>query len=277
MRLEDLSTKKIRRAVDLYLEEAYRGEALPERPAFLLQDEFITALDVLPELQDERDGDATGARCYALRLGNRRYPFMKLRLQEYLYQDEFFFSVDTHDQMFVDKSDPELARLKEFNREIKARIEAAWEGAGIPTMVHLKGMTECRPVPREPTKGVRILLVDDDLSIQDTIATMLETKGYDVDRAEDGEEAVELADPDRHGLVLMDVEMQHMNGDEACATIRNDPARCDLPVLLMTAGAVELARASSPNGFLVKPFHADALFKFIETMLNDRRGSDPSD
>jgi len=273
MRLEDLSGKKIRRAVDLYLEEAYRGETLPDRPAFLDQEEPPTATEVLAELQDERDGGAPGARCYALRLGNRRYPFMKLRLQEYLYEGEFFFAVDTHDQMFVDKADPELARLKAFNREVKCAIEAAWEGAGIPTMIHLKGMTECRPVPREPSKGIRILLVDDDLAIQDTIAMMLETKGYDVDRAEDGEEAVDMADSDRHAMVLMDVEMPRMNGDEACAVIKEDPGRAGLPVLLMTAGAVELARASSPNGFLVKPFHADALFKFIDAILSDRRAA----
>ena len=38
--------------------------------------------------------------------------------------------------------------------------------------------------------------------------------------------------------------------------------------------AVELARASSPNGFLVKPFHADALFKFIDAILADRRAAE---
>lgn len=271
MRLNELPVRKIRRAVDLYLEEAYRGAPCPARPAWLDAPDDATAVDVLPHLLDEQDREGTGARCYALRLGNRRYPFMKLRLQEYLFEGEFFFSVDTHDQMFADQADPELARLKAFNRELKCQIEAGWEGAGLPTLMHLKGMTECRPVARQARKGVRILLVDDDPAIQDTIALMLETRGYDVDRADDGDDAVELADPSRHAMVLMDVEMPRMNGDEACARIKEDPLRSELPILLMTAGAVELARASSPDGFLVKPFHADALFTFIDSQIGDRR------
>ena len=279
MRLDELPLSKVRRAVDLYLEEAYAGEEPPILPEFLRGDLDGPTSASLDDFLDESDESCGGARRYALRLGNQRYPFMKLRLVEYLFQGEFFFTVDTHDQMFADQSDPELARLKAYNREVRCKIEASWEGAGLPTTAHLKGLTDdSAPVEREASRGVRVLVVDDDPAIQDTVVRMLQFKGFDCDRADDGEEAVELACAERHQLVLMDVEMPRMSGIEACEELKADPLRAALPVLLMTAGAVDLARdATSPDGFLVKPFRADALFRFIDAVLGDERGADEAD
>lgn len=277
MRLADLTLAKVRRAVDVYLKQAYAGAEPPPLPAFLTGAPNSSVEVVLGAFLDESDRAPAGAHCYALRLGNSRYPFMKLRLQEYLFQGEYFFAVDTHDQMFADQSDPELARLKAFNREVRCQIEAAWEGAGLPTCAQLKGITECQPVEREPRRGVRILLVDDNPAIQETVATLLQFKGFDVDRADDGDEALQLANPQRHRLILMDVEMPRLSGIEACAELKADPVRRSIPVLLMTAGAVELARnATSPDGFLVKPFQAEALLRFVESML-ERYPSIPGD
>ncbi len=265
MRLERITVGSLRRALELYFAESYRGQ---EKPIPQFEGESDTPLShVLERFVDESAKNGCGARCYSLRLGNSRYPFMKLKLIEYLYRDEFFFIVDTHDQMFADQNDPELARLKAFNRELKNKIEAAWEGAGIPTTVNCKGISECTPVPQEPKKGIRILVADDDPAILDTIASMLRTKGYDVDIANDGEEALAMFDPMRHSLVLTDVEMPRMTGIELRDALANDPTSAKIPVLLATAGAVPLAEKAAPGGFLVKPFHADSLFRFLENLL----------
>jgi CheY-like chemotaxis protein len=275
MRLDDVTIRHLRRAIRIYLEEAYRGVPAPAAPAIDADDDAPVA-DHLGLFLDESAKSPHGIRSYALRLGNERYPFMKLLLREQLVRGEFFFCVDTHDQMFRDTADPELERLKVFNRETKNRIEAAWEGASLPTTQHLSGLVEGMPIEREPAKGVRVLVVDDDVAIQDAIALLLEVKGYAVDRACNGREALERLDPERHDVVVMDVEMPRMSGFEACQEIKADPRLSAIPVLLASAGAVELARAASPDAFLVKPFPPDALFLFLESLLDQARRRAPA-
>lgn len=270
MQLDEIRIHHLLRAVGVYLEEAYKGAEPPAVPAFPgpPDDSIRGALGLFTA---ECQGDGAAPRAYALRLGNRRYPFMKLRIEEHLIRGEYFFAVDTHDQMFCDKEDPELARLKAFNRELKDRIEAAWEGWGLPTVLHLKGLVEGMLLEREPRKGQRILLVDDCAAIQDTIALLLDSKGYDVDLASDGDEALEAADPERHALILMDVEMRRVWGDEACRELKACPRRKSIPVLLASAGAVDLARAAAPDGYLVKPFESAVLIRFLDTLLAKSR------
>lgn len=276
MRLEEITLDQVRRAIDLYLEIGYRGAAVRATLPRLEGAGRLPVSAALGQLQDESDRAPGGAHCYALRLGNARYPFMKLQLLEVLYRGEYFFSVDTHDQMFDASGDPELAQLMDFNGALKKEIEAAWEGAGLPTTVNLAGCRADFPVEPEARKNVRVLLVEDEPSIQDTIAHMLEVKGYDVDRASDGQEAVDVARADRHAVILMDVEMPRKTGVEACEELKADPARERIPVLLMTACAVRLAQSAPSNGFLVKPFQADTLFRFLESQLRDAVPDTPS-
>lgn len=266
MRLDALNLGHLRRAIQLFNAESYLGDPPPAQVKFA-GDDARPLRDVLPQFIDESAKNGSGARSYALRLGNRRYPFMKLKLSEHLLKGEYFFMIDSHDQMFQEHVDPALCQLKDFNRGLKCKIEAAWEGAGLPTTVNLRGLVEGTPVPKEPRKNQRILLVDDDLAIQDTVAMLLEHRGYDVDRADDGQEAVARADAKRHALILMDVEMPHVSGVEACAMLKDDPARQRIPILLATAGAVELAQQAAPNGYLIKPFQAEALFRFLDALL----------
>jgi CheY-like chemotaxis protein len=270
MRLDDITVYQVKRAIELYLEIAYKDAPVPPHLARPSGDPDDPISEQLASLFQEDNGpDEGGARRFTLRLGNARYPFMKFCIQEYLFQDEFFFSVDTHDQMFEAQGDPKLARLMAYNRELKDLVEAAWEGAGLPATVGIRGLLECPPIRREKLRGICILLVDDNAAIQDTIAHMLEVMGYEVDLASDGQEALEIADPARHALILMDVEMPRMDGVEACKHLKSDPELSRIPVLLASAGAVELAQAASPDGYLVKPFRADALQRFLETLLNN--------
>ncbi|MBU0755688.1 MAG: hypothetical protein KJ645_11155, partial [Planctomycetes bacterium] len=129
------------RAVDLYVKIAFSG--LPPKvppPTFGMEyDEGIERY--LDRFESET---SSGARAklhrYVLRLGNNKYPFMKFVLQEHLIQDEYIFLVDTHDNMFDMASSEfdELRKIREFNREIKERIESLWVECDIPTLVSLK-------------------------------------------------------------------------------------------------------------------------------------------
>ncbi|MFH0944057.1 MAG: response regulator [Planctomycetota bacterium] len=271
----EITLRQVGRAIDLYLEVAFREAKTPENLPRIPDGESDSITSCVGELfRDESSQLEGGARCFSLRLGNARYPFMKFLIQECLFRDEFFFAVDTHDQMFHAQDDPKLATLMAYNREVKASIEAAWEGAGLPAASGLRGLLECSPIPREPRRDVRILLVDDTVAVQETIAQMLDFMGYDVDLASDGLEALELADPERHALILMDVEMPRMDGVEACMELRRDPRRRQIPILLASAGAIEMAREASPDGYLVKPFRADALRQYLDSLLGEPAGGD---
>jgi CheY-like chemotaxis protein len=268
MRLESMTVGQLRRAIAVYAQVVY-GDTMPAVELPGRDDEPLSA--VLPLLTDEtlRTGEQATRR-HALRLGNPRYPFMKLVLQEYLVEGEFFFGVDTHDRMF-DGASPdeqrELAVLRRSNLELKESVEAAWDQAGLPTAKHIKGLVATWPARREPPNGRRVLLVDNDEDIAATLAVLLEARGYTVEVLHDGREAVEQADPDRHDLVLMDNEMKHLNGFEACRVLKSRERTRRLPVLIATEGSLTLQQLDAADGFLVKPFRMELLFSILDHVL----------
>jgi CheY-like chemotaxis protein len=268
MRLEAMTVGQLRRAIAVYDQIVWGGTMPPvELPG---RDDDPLA-PVLPLLTDEtlRTGEQATRR-HALRLGNPRYPFMKLVLQEYLVEDEFFLGVDTHDRMFEGASPQEqleLDALRRSNLELKAQVEAAWDAAGLPTAKHVKGLVASWPARREPPNGRRILLVDNDRDIAATLALLLEARGYTVAVLHDGREAVEQADPERHDLILMDNEMQYLNGFEACRVLKSRPSTARLPVLIATEGSLTLAQLDAADGFLVKPFRLELLFSMLDHVL----------
>lgn len=275
MHIQDLTLQHLRRAVRLYVNEAYRipGPFSGKQPRFEFEgadDARLMDYVTKAPFTDETKRSATGNRSYALRLGNSQYPFMKLLIAEHLVQDEFFFSVDTHDQAFDQNVDPKFCQIRAGNRQLKDDIEAAWDGAHLPTTFHMRGLVDGLAVERRPRNGLRILVVDDDQGIQDTFAQLLILRGFDVDRANDGYEALELADAKRHTAILMDVEMPRVTGTEALIELRADPARAKIPVILASAGAVEAARAAKPYAVLSKPFHAEELFAHLDALLAAR-------
>ena len=275
MRLEAMTVGLLRRVVAVYSEVAWAGGAMPdcELPG---RDED-PMLEGLARWNDESlraDSGATGR--YTLQLGNPGYPFMKLVVQEHLVEGEFFFEVDTHDEMFnVEDGNEasELRALKRRNLEIKESVEAAWSEAGVPTAAHIKGLVATRPAPRSPPNGLRILLVDNDLDIAATLALLLEARGYEVDILCDGREAVEQADPARHDLILMDNEMKDLNGFEACRELKSRPATADIPVLIATAGSLTLHQLDSADGFMVKPFRMELVFSILDHLLGRKAGN----
>lgn len=268
MRLEAMTVGQLRRAIAVYDAVVWGGTMPPVELPGRDDDPLAPVLSLLTD-ETLRTGEQATRR-HALRLGNPRYPFMKLVLQEYLVEDEFFLGVDTHDRMFEGASPQEqieLDALRRSNLELKARVEAAWDAAGLPTAKHVKGLVAAWPARREPPNGRRILLVDNDRDIAATLALLLEARGYTVSVLHDGREAVEQADPERHDLILMDNEMQDLNGFEACRVLKSRPATARLPVLIATEGSLTLQQLDAADGFLVKPFRLELLFSMLDHVL----------
>jgi signal transduction histidine kinase len=114
--------------------------------------------------------------------------------------------------------------------------------------------------PEKQLSGVRILVVDDIETNRDIVTGLLTSEGALCEAAENGRAAVERlrASPDGFDLVLMDVQMPQMDGLEATRMIRHDLGLADLPVIALTAGAMEsqrqIALAAGMNSFIAKPF-----------------------
>lgn len=274
MRLEAMTVGVLREVLGTYVDVAY-SRGLPDTLVVPELPSDDTPLgDVLADVFVEERGEQDAAPRYTLRLGNDRYPFMKIVLQEHLVEDEFFFGVDTHDQMFaVDGPEADrFAELKRHNMRVKQQVEDAWNARSLPTAAQLKGLVETRPAGRSEHKGRRVLVVDDDRDIARTLALMLEARGYDVEVLGDGRDCVEQADPDRHDLILMDNEMPDLDGFEACRLLKASPRTRDIPVLIATAGERTLEQLEAADGFMVKPFRIDLLYALLDDMLelNDR-------
>ncbi|HTM22199.1 MAG TPA: response regulator [Kofleriaceae bacterium] len=105
----------------------------------------------------------------------------------------------------------------------------------------------------------RVLIVEDDDDISESMADLLEGEGYKVGRAADGAQALRLlraADGNRPGLILLDLMMPRMDGYQFRAEQRADPALAGIPVLVMSAAGDMEARAAElgAGGYLKKPF-----------------------
>ena len=155
------------------------------------------------------------------------------------------------------------------------------QGQGSEFTVHLR-LPLCEK-PKEKTAvaapdfaGLRLLVVEDNELNMEIATTLLEEAGFIVDRAENGQVALEkiaTAAPGQYDLVLMDIQMPVMDGYEATRRIRAlpDPAKARIPIVAMTANAFaedrENALAAGMNEHIAKPFDIHTLLWKLAEML----------
>lgn len=116
----------------------------------------------------------------------------------------------------------------------------------------------------------RVLIAEDEALIRLDLAEMLREEGYDVvGQADDGQEAVELAESLRPDLVIMDVKMPRRDGIDAASEIA---AKRIAPIVVLTAFSqrelVERARDAGAMAYLVKPFSITDLIPAIEVAVS---------
>ena len=126
----------------------------------------------------------------------------------------------------------------------------------------------------EAAKGKRVLVVEDNNINQQVAREILESEGLLVDTADNGRIAVDLLfkkGPDAYAAILMDIQMPEMDGVMATREIRTDPSFNDVPILALTAHALNEDRQRSldagMNGHLTKPVIADDLIAALNTWI----------
>ncbi|MBL8428621.1 MAG: response regulator [Dechloromonas sp.] len=122
--------------------------------------------------------------------------------------------------------------------------------------------------------GTRILLAEDEPITQEISRVLLEDAGLAVDLAEDGLQALTLAKQNTYALILMDMQMPHMNGVEATMSIRALPGYALTPILAMTANAFDEDRQvcidAGMDDHIAKPVNPDKLYETLLSWLEKR-------
>jgi len=117
----------------------------------------------------------------------------------------------------------------------------------------------------------RILVVDDEPSILETIKFHLEISDYDVLSAVDGMEALKLARTEKPDLILLDLMLPKMDGFKVCKMLKMDRRYKNIPIVMLTAKAGSIDEVegyqSGADAYVKKPFDLEALGSVVEEML----------
>ncbi len=121
---------------------------------------------------------------------------------------------------------------------------------------------------------MKILIVEDEVLLADSMKTMLESKGFEVETAYDGETGEEYAELGVYDLLILDVMMPKMDGYQVARQVRSK--RCSTPILMLTAKSALEDRIEGLNAgadyYLTKPFDTRELLACINALLR-RQGN----
>ncbi|MFH1387282.1 MAG: response regulator [bacterium] len=116
-----------------------------------------------------------------------------------------------------------------------------------------------------------ILLIDDESDIIMVTTVRLENAGYQVLTAKDGEDGLSMAKKAKPDLILLDLLLPKMRGEEVCKILKSDPEFKQIPIILFTAsqaGKVEdVAKNTGADSYILKPFESDTLMAKIKEFL----------
>ncbi len=141
----------------------------------------------------------------------------------------------------------------------------------------LSGQSQIGQSQTEELISPLILLAEDNEANIATFSSYLDAKGYRILLATDGQQAIDIAKSHSPDLILMDIQMPVMDGLEAIAQIRLDPNLVDIPIVALTALAMEGDRerclAAGANEYLTKPVKLKQLATSIQQFLMQRKNN----
>ncbi|MDH5559500.1 MAG: response regulator [Deltaproteobacteria bacterium] len=118
----------------------------------------------------------------------------------------------------------------------------------------------------------KVLIVDDEKKIRDLVAFRLEFKGYQVQNASNGTEAIQSVEKDPPELIVLDIMMPDITGYEVCKRLKSDEKTKKIKIILLTAKGrkqdEEEGFSVGADAYMTKPFRANILLDKIEELLN---------
>ena len=121
---------------------------------------------------------------------------------------------------------------------------------------------------------MKILVIEDEKLLADSIKAMLEAKGFQVETVYDGEDGAQYAELGIYDLLILDVMMPKMDGYQVARQVRKN--RCNTPILMLTARSDVQDRINGLNAgadyYLTKPFDSGELLASINALLRRQAG-----
>ena len=120
----------------------------------------------------------------------------------------------------------------------------------------------------------RILVVDDEKDLVETLTYRLEANNYEVIMACDGQEGLEKARSENPDLIILDLMLPKLDGYKVCRMLKFDEKYSHIPVILLTArdrqADRELAKSVGANAYITKPFDSKLLLGKISELLQGK-------
>jgi DNA-binding response OmpR family regulator len=118
----------------------------------------------------------------------------------------------------------------------------------------------------------KILIVDDEVDLVETVRFPLEMEGYHVLVSYNGEDALNQARKENPDLILLDLMLPKLDGYKVCRLLKFDDRYKHIPILMLTAKTQEkdktLGMETGANEYIMKPFEMDDLLKKVKAYLN---------
>ncbi|MGB0430639.1 MAG: response regulator transcription factor [Bacteroidia bacterium] len=118
---------------------------------------------------------------------------------------------------------------------------------------------------------IKVLIVDDEEDILEILEYNLQKEGYDVVKARNGKDAVDVAIKEVPDIVLLDIMMPYMDGIQACQEMRKDPALENAYIIFLTARIEEYSEiagfSAGADDYLNKPIKPGALLSRLRSIL----------
>ena len=121
----------------------------------------------------------------------------------------------------------------------------------------------------------RILIIEDDISIHECLEELLRNNGYDTCNAYSGTEALLLLEKEKYDLILLDLMLPGMNGEQIIEKIK------DTPIIVLSAKISSDDKVncllSGANDYITKPFNSNELLARVEVQLRSKNNSSTSE
>jgi len=121
----------------------------------------------------------------------------------------------------------------------------------------------------------KILIVDDQIEVRELVQVTLEIGDYQILSAENGQQAVNIAQAEHPDIILMDIMMpgSEVDGLEACRTLKSDPATSDITIVMLSAKGqdsdIDAGRSAGADDYFTKPFSPIALIEKVEEVMGE--------
>jgi len=118
----------------------------------------------------------------------------------------------------------------------------------------------------------KILVVDDEVDLVETVRFPLEMEGFDVLVSYNGEDALNQARKEKPDLIILDLMLPKLDGYKVCRLLKFDERYKHIPILMLTAKTQEkdkvLGKETGADEYITKPFEMDYLMEKVKAYLN---------